>query len=336
MTIPNEISEELLLTNDPFQNVYGVYKDKRDLFIPYTGYRDTLYFARIIVRRIFEDIEKSKLRIDQLFQVSRQLAEQNLGKPVKTSLSWEPIYELELDLESLVIFSKILLDKFAVLIETIFERGSPENYLKSFTKHKEWYVNYEKNEIKKNGDPLFIKYSSLLADLHWYDQNLQLLRNNIIIHRGSKLVGSLRTTQKGAQYRRIPKDFGFLKDDEEDQDRQVSEPEKENKDKDQNSVNTEVTDDQNKANKHQDKSRVEQMIQDYGKINKDIMEIQLNPATMLDEFVQAVFEHNIELKEDDLKDLEQIISRNGGRIDALVLYKQVCKFLSNVASILVE
>ena len=100
MKSPNENANEFLLTHDPFDKVYQKYKDRRDLFIPYTAYSDTLRFARIIVKRIFEDIPKSGIKMEQFFQISRKLAEQKLDKPVKTKLSWDPIYELQLDLES--------------------------------------------------------------------------------------------------------------------------------------------------------------------------------------------------------------------------------------------
>jgi len=300
MCNPGEMGDEFLLTHDPFKEIYKKYQDTRDLFIPYTAYSDTLNFTRIIVKRIYQDIEKSGIRMEQFFQISHQITENNLGKPLKTNLTWEPIYELELDLESLVIFSKILLDKFAIMIETIFECRVPDNYAKSFTKHKEWYVNYQDNKIKNNiNDPLIVKYSSLLKDLHWYDQTLDFFRNKIVEH-GGNLVGSVRTTQKGAEYRRVPKNFGFLENN----------------------------------CKHQDLETVKQMIIDYGKENEDIEKIQLNPATMLDEFLGLVLEYNIQIQKADCDELGQIVRRNGGKIDVLVLYKQVCKFLSTVASTL--
>lgn len=188
------------------------------------------------------------------------------------------------------------------MIETIFQCRSPDNYANSFTKHKEWYVNYEENKIKKNiNDPVIVKYSSLLTDLHWYDQTLDFFRNKIVEH-GGNLVGSLRTTSNGAEYRRIPKNFGFLENN----------------------------------SKHEDLKTVERVIFDYGKKNEYLSKIPLNPAMMLDEFLSLVLEYNIDIKKTDRDKLGQIIRRNGGKIDALALYRQVCKFLSSVASILIE
>ena len=57
---------------------------------------------------------------------------------------------------------------------------------------------------------------------------------------------------------------------------------------------------------------------------------------MLDEFLNLVLENNIDIKKVDLDELGQIVSRNGAKIDASVLYRQVCKFLSSVASTLLE
>ena len=296
MSIPDEIENEFLLTHNPFERVYKKYQNTRDLFIPYTSYNDTLHFARIIVKRIYEDNEKSGITVEQFFQLSHQLAERNLVKPFKTRLTREPIYRLQLDLESLVIFSKILLDKFAIMIETIFQCRSPNNYPNSFTKHKEWYVNYEDNKIKNNiNDPLIVRYSLLLKKLYWYDQTLDFLRNKIIIH-GGPLVGSTRTTSTGTSYRRITKNFGGLD--------------------------------------NKDKNKVEQMINYYGKDDEQVKEIQLNPNMMLDEFLGLILEHNIPIEKDHLKELGEIVMRNGGTIDALKLYKQVCKFLFEAATIL--
>lgn len=106
MSSPDKTRDELLLTRDPFKEVYKKYQNSRDLFIPYTAYCDALNFVRIIVKRINEDTKKSGIRTEQFFQISNQVKDKDLGKPIRTGLTWEPMYELQLDLESLVIFSK--------------------------------------------------------------------------------------------------------------------------------------------------------------------------------------------------------------------------------------
>ena len=117
------------------------------------------------------------------------------------------------------------------MVETILECRTPDNYAKSFTKHKKCFVKYDKNKDKKNPNySVMSRYSSLLKGLHWYEQTFDFLRNKIIEH-GGNLVGSIRTTQNGAEYRRITKNFGFLENND----------------------------------KHQDKKMIEQMIHDYGK-----------------------------------------------------------------------
>jgi hypothetical protein len=75
------------------------------------------------------------------------------------------------------------------------------------------------------------------------------------------------------------------------------------------------------------------MIHNYGQNNNEISKIQLNPAMMLDEFLRLVLEHNIEIESKDLNDLGLIVSRNGGRIDSIILYKQIDKFLDDAAQI---
>jgi hypothetical protein len=81
-----------------------------------------------------------------------------------------------------------------------------------------------------------------------------------------------------------------------------------------------------------DKTRIEEMIHKYGQKNNEISKIQLNPALMLDEFLRLVLERNIEIELKD-NDLGLIVSRNGGRIDSIILYIQIDKFLDNAAQI---
>jgi hypothetical protein len=291
----DKIKYNILEKKDPFEEVYKTYQKERDLFTEYNDYSDHLRYTRTILRRIVDDLSKSGIKYEELNHIKDEARTEGYKPRAIRKDFWEPIYELQLDLESLVIFSKILLDKFGIIAEVLLACRSPNNYARSFTKHRKWFSDYDDNIKGKNSvdHTLLLNYCKLLKSLNWY-QTLDILRNKVIAHGGS-LVGSIRTTKNGVEYRRTTQHFGIL-------------------------IN-------------RDKTRIEEMIHNYGQNNNEISKIQLNPAMMLDEFLRLVLEHNIEIESKDLNDLGLIVSRNGGRIDSIILYKQIDKFLDDAAQI---
>src|SRR5688572_26137331 len=97
---------DILEKKDPIEDVYKRYQQEY-LFTEYTDYSDHLRYTRTILRRIVDDLSKSGIKYEELNHIMDEARTEGY-KPRTIGIdSWEPIYELHLDLESLVIFSKI-------------------------------------------------------------------------------------------------------------------------------------------------------------------------------------------------------------------------------------
>lgn len=163
---------------NPFKPVCEVGADPRSISLEYRSYWDYLTFLKIIADRIVKD--------------SKEYEKITVNDPHELIAA----YRLQLDIESFVIFSHILLDKVGILVEKLLNMKT-ENSSYHFKDHKKFFVQNHK---------ICIEYSNILSELHWYDQNFDFLRNKIIEHsRG--LAGSMRNFKF---YRKTGKNFGGL------------------------------------------------------------------------------------------------------------------------------
>jgi len=175
-----EIDTRLLECNfNPFQPVCETGRHTRDQPHEYRAFKDYLRFLKIIGNRLISDSKKYQ-------QITS-------GDP----RLWHVAYELQLDIESFVIFSHILLGKVGILMDKLLSCRNPHEWSYKFSKHREYYVN-ERN--------MCAHYSEILIKMHWYDQNFDFLRNKIIEH-SRVLAGSMRNFK---EYRKINKLFGRL------------------------------------------------------------------------------------------------------------------------------
>jgi hypothetical protein len=107
---------------------------------------------------------------------------------------------MQLDIESFVVFSRILLNRVGLLVEDLLDLRSPDRRDYSFTDHKKWCL------VNVKSQP---KYLKLLRKMNWYDQNLSFMRDKVIEH-GGILGRSMRNLPNSFQYRRINKNLGNL------------------------------------------------------------------------------------------------------------------------------
>jgi len=183
----NEIDAKLLENNfNPFQRVCETGKDSREQLHEYRAFKDYLLYLKIIGKRLITDL-KNYEKITP-------------GDPLR----WSTAYELQVDIESFVIFSHILLSKVGILMDKLLSCRNPHQWSYNFSDHKKEYLNDSK---------MCPQYSLILAKMHWYDQNFDFLRNKIITH-GRSLAGSMRNF---SVYRKTNASFGKLskKDHEE-------------------------------------------------------------------------------------------------------------------------
>lgn len=188
-----------LLCNDPFESVFERIRDS--IFYEYMSYRDYFNFLKIIESRLkdsyrkYGEIQPAVTRIMESYIVS------NHQNDMIIRTQSEIMTKIQLDQESFIVFSQILLNKLGILVEKLVNARSESNYAHSFSKHKEWF-------IKNNINP---RYSQILKQLHWYDQFLNFMRNKIIEH-GSALSPMVTTTRYGIRYHRKKQTFGVLSD----------------------------------------------------------------------------------------------------------------------------
>jgi hypothetical protein len=169
---------------------------QRDRSHEYRAYEDYLKYLKIAGNRIKEDYKR--------FQLYRSKNKIKSTMPVLSG--WEEIYMLQLDIESFVIFCRILLNRVGILVEHLLCSRLRDQRNQSFTAHKEWF-------LREENAKLFSKYVRLLKKMNWYDQNLSYMRDKVIEH-GGHFTGSMRIFRNSLQYRRINKDFGQLSTDD--------------------------------------------------------------------------------------------------------------------------
>ena len=163
---------------------------QRDRTHEYRGFEDYLKYLKILGNRIIDDYERVLLYRNK-----------NKIKSTMPILSgWEEIYMLQLDIESFVVFSRILLNRVGLLVEDLLYLRRQDERANSFSDHKKWCLDNAKSHSK---------YVRLLRKMNWYDQNLSFMRDKIIEH-GGILAGSMRNLPNSIQYRRINKDLGLL------------------------------------------------------------------------------------------------------------------------------
>jgi hypothetical protein len=165
---------------------------KRDRTHEYRGYEDYLKYLKIVGNRIIDDYKR--------FQLYRTKNKIKSSMPIL--YEWEEIYILQLDIESFVIFCRILLNRVGILVEELLNARHRDQSDHSFTAHKGWFQERENTKV-------YSRYAKLLKKMNWYDQNLSFIRDKIIEH-GGILAGSIRSLPNSLQYRRINKDFGLL------------------------------------------------------------------------------------------------------------------------------
>ena len=87
---------------------------------------------------------------------------------------------MQLDFETFIIFSRILMDKVAKSIGQMIKFPN-EKYSEDFGHVKEWIISHR--EIH----PEYSKY--LTEKTYWYERDLRLYRNKVVVHSGTLTSG---------------------------------------------------------------------------------------------------------------------------------------------------
>lgn len=84
---------------------------QRDRTHEYRGYEDYLKYLKIVGNRIMNDYKR--------FQLYR--SKNKIKSTMRVLSGWEEIYILQLDIESFVVFSRILLNRVGLLVEDLLD-----------------------------------------------------------------------------------------------------------------------------------------------------------------------------------------------------------------------
>jgi hypothetical protein len=177
---------------DPLYEIYSRKREDTDFFNTYMDYRQYLKYLSIIWQRIKK--ESKDIGVGQ--------AEQLRIDPEKFPKEWSSLTikeqsnldVLQCDFESFIIFSGRFMDKVAKVVEHLIERPEGMKLGESFTEHK---------KILANNSKLHPSYSEFLdKETYWYEQDLQLLRNKIVIHSGTLTSGVSVSIRKGIAFRK--------------------------------------------------------------------------------------------------------------------------------------
>ena len=98
---------------------------------------------------------------------------------------------MQLDFESFIMFSRIFMDKVAKLIEQMIKSSNGKNS-ENFGQHKEWIK--EHKEIH----PEYSKY--LEEKTYWYERDLRLYRNKVVVHSGTLTSGTSVSVHTGVGF----------------------------------------------------------------------------------------------------------------------------------------
>lgn len=168
---------------NPFQSICENPLDQRDQSLEYRAFHDYLISLKIISKRLIAEYA-------DLFKDGNRTALDPSG--------WSMFYKYELDTDSFVIFTRILLDRVGMLIQKL-SNITPNNYIKSFTDLKKKCINIQE----------LVLVTPLLLNLNWYDHSLSFMRDNLIVH-GGVLAGSRRMIASEFKYNKTNSKFGFL------------------------------------------------------------------------------------------------------------------------------
>ena len=138
---------EDLLPNNPFESIYE--KRKEDIFYEYMAYRDYYNFLKIISKRLEENYGKYREIQPLVASVMENLREKtNPDDALLIRTQSAIMTEIQLDQESFIIFTQILLNRLGMLVEKLCNSRSENNYTHSFMKHKNWLID-------KNINPMY-------------------------------------------------------------------------------------------------------------------------------------------------------------------------------------
>lgn len=192
------------IKDNPFAKIYIRKQNDETFFYLYFDYEFYLNHLRIIWHRLQQDYGMYEKRV----QMMANLTEEERGSIEICQHLSHSIGDAEqtafLDTESLIIFSRILLDKIGYMVEYLIK---PDEQLNNdgFTNHKKFFTSHTSYNSE---------YSAYLKDkTGWYDILLTHTRNKLIVHSRKGMTRGSRLSQDGLALSKKSHTFSFRDED---------------------------------------------------------------------------------------------------------------------------
>jgi hypothetical protein len=282
----SKIELDDFILHDPFHDIYIRKKDDgSDFYYVYVDYHDYLRYLQIIWRRIkdeYDTIMEYNSQSNSLLS-SREVNFDDYRRVTIESLETQNV--IQCDIETFVIFARRFLDKVGKIVVKLTKLPHGKQIGRSFTDHKKDFIKY--NDLK----PM---YSLLLKDdTNWYEQDLLLWRDKILMHGETLNTTCLVSPTRGII---LIKTRGVF---------EISE---------------------------RNKEKFMRIKKKFERIDPDL-KINDNQFMMIDDFRRKIAERNIRLEEEDRNTLGDILMATGASLDIREIARNVKDFTKKAASI---
>lgn len=170
-----------LLPEDPLNAIREKYNDNSEVFMKYAVCHDYYLYLQILARRLDKEQQRSHRLLKQMAIAFRAKSEKKMLRIAEQHFDVDR--SIKLYNESIILFSRILLDKVSALVEVLIGRIRNGDY--DFTKHKEYFVKEKNMHYNRS-------YSKLLEVSKWYD-NFSLIRNKMVQHGGQRYTSLIHS-----------------------------------------------------------------------------------------------------------------------------------------------
>jgi hypothetical protein len=263
---------------NPFKKIYSKKSGDTHFFNAHFDYWQHLRYLEIIWDRVKNEY--------------KELGAYNAEGKLSPELN-EMQIKCQCDCETFIIFSSRFMDKVSKIVEPLIEyRDGKTPVQRGFTQHKNWFLEH---------DNIHPQYSKFLKEKsHWYERDLKLLRDWVVIHGGTFSTTTLLSSRSGVGFTWAPgmpwtsvfevdyrNDFLKLKKDYDGSDLQITG----------------------------------------------------NDNQMLDEFLRGIRKSDKRLKDEDIRTMQRIVNRHGATVDAEYLESiasHIENFLQETVSIFKE
>ncbi len=185
--------------SNPLQNLCEKYGKSNKFTYSILGYFTYFEYLAVIWARFITEFEQYNVCIEE----QAKLIPKSPGVHKWSPREWKLYYleqgllsQLQLDYESFVVFTRVLLNKVGRIAHLLIDNSIPSPG--SFYDQKKYFLQ-QQNELNDIGE----KYKILVRDkTDWFDNFLRVSRDKIMIHGDVPWAATRRSPKRGIQFMR--------------------------------------------------------------------------------------------------------------------------------------